>query len=120
MSSYRRLLRRLEELGRVRLDEATDALSTVRVCYESPPFSDADTADGTAALRDTYARDTSAAGVCVADGMGVRVVVERGALEVHDGTGSHRRTRRFDKATHGLQRLVVLGSTGLVTLDALN
>ena len=27
------------------------------------------------------------AGVCVADGFGVRVVVERGALEVHDGVG---------------------------------
>jgi CRISPR-associated endonuclease Cas1 len=69
-------------------------------------------------MEQTYSRPTYA-GVCVADGFGVRVVVERGALEVHDGIGPHRRTRRFDRATHGLRRLVVANAAGTVSLDAL-
>ncbi|MGO9334146.1 MAG: CRISPR-associated endonuclease Cas1 [Acidimicrobiales bacterium] len=77
-----------------------------------------DVADSTASLVETYSRSDSA-GVCVADGFGVRVVVERGALEVHDGVGPHRRTRRYDRATHGLRRLVILNAAGIVSLDAL-
>jgi len=53
------------------------------------------------------------------DGFGVRFVVERGALEVHDGVGQHRRTRRCDRATHGLRRLVILNAAGVVSLEAL-
>jgi CRISPR-associated endonuclease Cas1 len=52
--------------------------------------------------------------------MGLRLAVERGALVVEDGMGEHRRSRRFEKATHGLRRLVILGSTGSVSLDALH
>ena len=96
----------------------TDAIAAVRARYESPPLSEEDIADVGGALRDTYARDT-VAGVCVVDGMGLGLSVNRGALVVEDGIGPHRRTRRFDKATHGLGRLVVIGSTGHVTLDAL-
>jgi CRISPR-associated endonuclease Cas1 len=70
------------------------------------------------ALAETYS-GPDAAGVCVADGFGVRVVVERGALEVHDGVGPHRRARRYDRATHGLRRLVILNAAGIVSLDAL-
>jgi CRISPR-associated endonuclease Cas1 len=77
-----------------------------------------DVADSMAALQETYRRPDSA-GVCVADGFGVRVVVERGALEVHDGIGPHRRTRHYDRATHGLRRLVVTNAAGMVSLDAL-
>jgi len=77
-----------------------------------------DVTDSMVALTETYRRP-DAAGVCVADGFGVRVVVERGALEVHDGVGPHRRTRRFDRATHGLRRLVILNAAGTVSLDAL-
>ena len=77
-----------------------------------------DVADSTAALAETYARSDTA-GVCVADGFGVRVVVERGALEVHDGVGPYRRSRRYDRATHGLRRLVILNAAGVVSLDAL-
>lgn len=94
--------------------------SSPRVIYQSPPLTHDDVADTTAALAITYSRDTSATGVCVADGMGLRVHVERGALVVEDGMGEHRRIRRFDKATHGLRRLVVIGSTGFWTLDALH
>ena len=71
-----------------------------------------------AALQETYSRPDSA-GVAVIDGFGVRIVVERGALEVHDGVGPHRRTRRYDKASHGLSRLVVLNAAGIISLDAL-
>ncbi|MGA2530721.1 MAG: CRISPR-associated endonuclease Cas1 [Acidimicrobiales bacterium] len=77
-----------------------------------------DVADSMSSLADTYSRP-DLAGVCVADGFGVRVVVERGALEVHDGVGPHRRSRRYDRATHGLRRLVILNATGTVSLDAL-
>jgi CRISPR-associated endonuclease Cas1 len=90
------------------------------VIYESPPLTPEDVIDVASALPITYSRDTSATGVCVADGMGLRVHVERGALVVEDGVGEHRRTRSFDKATHGLRRLVVIGSTGFWTLDALH
>src|SRR5271157_1641056 len=45
-------------------------------------LSDEDVADSTVSLAETYRRPDTA-GVCVADGFGVRVVVERGALEVH-------------------------------------
>ena len=69
-------------------------------------------------LAETYSR-SDMAGVCVADGFGVRVVVERGALEVHDGVGPHRRSRRYDRATHGLRRLVILNAAGIISLDAL-
>ena len=79
-----------------------------------------DIAESVAAIRDTYDRDTSAAGICVADGMGLRLSVERGALVVTDGIGDHCRTRRFDKATHRLSRLVVMGTTGTFSIDALH
>ncbi|MGC9961769.1 MAG: CRISPR-associated endonuclease Cas1 [Acidimicrobiales bacterium] len=77
-----------------------------------------DVADSIASLAETYRR-RDFGGVCVADGFGVRIAVERGALEVHDGVGPHRRTRRYDRATHGLRRLVILNAAGIVSLDAL-
>src|SRR5271165_816171 len=81
-------------------------------------LSDEDVADSTVSLAETYRRPDTP-GVCAADGFGVRVVVERGALEVHDGVGPHRRTRRYDRATHGLRRLVILNAAGMITFDAL-
>jgi hypothetical protein len=77
-----------------------------------------DIADSTAALAETYARP-DLAGVAIVDGFGVRIVIERGALEVHDGVGPHRRTRRYDKASHGLSRVVILNAAGIVSFDAL-
>lgn len=58
-------------------------------------------------------------GVLVVDGYGVRVRLERGRLVVADGIGRHRREGKFPRAGSGLRRLVVLGHTGAVTLDAL-
>ena len=91
-----------------------------RASHESLSISPEDVADTLSTIEATYARDTSLAGVCVVDGMGARLSVERGALVVSDGMGEHRRERRFDKATHGLRRVVLLASTGMVTLDALH
>jgi hypothetical protein len=81
-------------------------------------LSSEDIADAVAAIDATYRRP-DVAGVCVADGFGVKVTVERGALQVHDGIGSHRRTRRYDRATHGLRRLVLVQAEGFVTFEAL-
>lgn len=81
-------------------------------------LSDEDVADRLAAVEAVFSRPT-AGGVCVADGYGVKITVERGALEVCDGIGQTRRTRRFDRATHGLSRLVVANVTGAITFDAL-
>ncbi len=55
-----------------------------------------DVGDSISAIEQTYARP-DLAGICVCDGFGVRVVVERGALEVHDGIGQHRRRRRYHR-----------------------
>jgi CRISPR-associated endonuclease Cas1 len=66
----------------------------------------------------TYARPQDGS-VCVVDGMGLRVGVDRNHLVVVDGIGPYRRERRFHKATHGLTRLVILGQSGNVSLDAL-
>lgn len=58
-------------------------------------------------------------GVLVVSGYGLRVEVKRGHLSVEDGVGGQRRQARFSRVTPGLRRLVVLGHSGLVTLDAL-
>ena len=57
--------------------------------------------------------------VYVASGYGLKLYGNRGHLVVHDGIGCQRRTARFNRATSQLRRLVVLGHTGYVTLDAL-
>ncbi len=58
-------------------------------------------------------------GIHVASGYGLKVYVERGHLVVHEGVGRRRETRRLNRATSGLKRLVVIGRTGFITLDAL-
>jgi CRISPR-associated protein Cas1 len=52
-------------------------------------------------------------------GYGINVRVDRGHLVVEDGIGADRRQARFARVTHGLQRLVVIGSDGAVSLAAL-
>jgi CRISPR-associated endonuclease Cas1 len=58
-------------------------------------------------------------GVVVAGGYGVRISVWRGRLRVDDGSGRERRSKLYHRATSGLKRLVVLGHTGYVSLEAL-
>jgi CRISPR-associated endonuclease Cas1 len=76
-------------------------------------------AESASLVTETFTLDAISHGICVADGYGLRVSVERRHLVVADGVGRARRVRRFARATHGLSRLVVLGSTGTLSLEAL-
>jgi CRISPR-associated endonuclease Cas1 len=58
-------------------------------------------------------------GVLTLHGFGIRVYVERGHLTIEDGIGADRRKARLPRVGHGLQRLVVIGSDGFVSLSAL-
>jgi len=58
-------------------------------------------------------------GVITLFGYGTSVRVERGHLVLEDGIGPNRRYGRFSRVGHGLKRLVVIGSDGLVSLAAL-
>src|SRR5215216_3132843 len=58
-------------------------------------------------------------GIVVASGYGLRIFVNRGHLVVHEGVGRHRRTLRLSRATSGLERVVVIGHTGYITLESL-
>jgi CRISPR-associated endonuclease Cas1 len=56
--------------------------------------------------------------IVIADGYGVTVRVERSQLQVVDGAGRNRRERRFGRATSRVARLLVLGGSGTLSLDA--
>lgn len=58
-------------------------------------------------------------GVVTLYGYGINVRVERGHLVLDDGIGSDRFCGRFPRVGHGLERLVVIGNDGLVSLAAL-
>ena len=58
-------------------------------------------------------------GVMVLDGYGIRVQVNAGHLLLHDGIADERRTIRLPRVNHGLKRLVMIGSDGFITLEAL-
>lgn len=58
-------------------------------------------------------------GIHIATGYGIHIAVERGHLIVEDGIADERRRARFNRATSGIKRLVVIGHSGSVTLDAL-
>ncbi|MGB8626118.1 MAG: CRISPR-associated endonuclease Cas1, partial [Candidatus Cybelea sp.] len=60
------------------------------------------------------------AGVLVVDGFGISLRVHnRGKLRVEDGIGRQRRSLTLDRAGCGLERLVLIGHAGYVTLEAL-
>ena len=59
------------------------------------------------------------AGVFVVDGYGISLRVLYGKLRVEDGIGPHRRSIAIDRAGSGLERLVLLGKSGSMTLEAL-
>jgi CRISPR-associated endonuclease Cas1 len=58
-------------------------------------------------------------GVLVLNGYGIRVQVHAGHLLLHDGIADERRTIRLPRVNHGLKRLVMIGSDGFITLEAL-
>ncbi len=57
-------------------------------------------------------------GVLVLSGYGIRVQVNAGHLLAHDGIADERRTIRLPRVGHGLHRLVIIGSDGFITLEA--
>ncbi|MFL5481253.1 MAG: CRISPR-associated endonuclease Cas1 [Gemmatimonadaceae bacterium] len=61
----------------------------------------------------------SESGVLALSGYGIRVAVERGHLVTEDGAGAHRRVGRFPRVASGIRRLIVVGHSGTVTLEAL-
>jgi CRISPR-associated endonuclease Cas1 len=58
-------------------------------------------------------------GVLTLFGYGIRVHLDRGHLLVEDGLGADRRQTRLPRVGHGLKRLVVIGSDGMISLAAL-
>jgi CRISPR-associated endonuclease Cas1 len=58
-------------------------------------------------------------GVLVLSGYGIRVQMRSGHLVLEDGIADERRTIRLPRVGHGLKRLVLIGSAGFVTLEAL-
>jgi CRISPR-associated endonuclease Cas1 len=58
-------------------------------------------------------------GVVTLHGYGVAVRVEKGHLILEDGIGADRRRTRLARVGHGLKRLAVIGSDGMVSLAAL-
>jgi CRISPR-associated endonuclease Cas1 len=58
-------------------------------------------------------------GVVTLSGYGIQIRVDRGHLLLEDGIGPDRRHQRFPRVGHGLKRLVVIGSGGMVSLSAL-
>jgi CRISPR-associated endonuclease Cas1 len=58
-------------------------------------------------------------GVLVLNGYGIRVQVNAGHLLLHDGIADERRTIRLPRVNHGLKRLVMIGSDGFITFEAL-
>lgn len=58
-------------------------------------------------------------GVVTLYGYGIQVRVDRGHLFLEDGIGLDRRRYRLPRVGHGLKRLVVIGSGGMISLAAL-
>jgi CRISPR-associated endonuclease Cas1 len=58
-------------------------------------------------------------GVLTLFGFGIQVRVDRGHLFIEDGIGPDRRQVFLPRVGHGLRRLVVIGSDGMVSLAAL-
>jgi hypothetical protein len=60
------------------------------------------------------------AGVLIVDGFGISLRVHRARLSVQDGIGRQRRSIVLDRVGSGLERLVLIGKGGMVSLEALS
>jgi CRISPR-associated protein Cas1 len=58
-------------------------------------------------------------GVLTLHGYGINVHVDRGHLSIEDGIATKRLQARLPRVGHGLKRLVVIGSDGMISLAAL-
>jgi CRISPR-associated endonuclease Cas1 len=76
-------------------------------------------ADTSALTRPAQELLTPRHGLATLFGYGIEVRVDRGHLILEDGIGPTRQTGRFPRVGHGLRRLVVIGSDGLISLGAL-
>ncbi|MEP6527786.1 MAG: CRISPR-associated endonuclease Cas1 [Nocardioidaceae bacterium] len=72
-----------------------------------------------ATVADIFHRDPSDPRVAIAAGYGLTIRVNRGHLLIEDGIGQHRRQRRYSRAERRLKRLVILGDTGYLSLEAI-
>jgi len=70
-------------------------------------------------LPQSYNSLTPRHGVITLLGYGIQVRVDRGQLLLEDGIGADRCRQCFPRVGHGLKRLVVIGSDGMVSLAAL-
>src|ERR1700690_514850 len=70
-------------------------------------------------LAQTHKSLTPRHGVLTLFRYGIRVQVHAGHLLLHDGIADERRTLRLPRVNHGLKRLVMIGSDGFITLEAL-
>jgi CRISPR-associated endonuclease Cas1 len=77
-------------------------------------------ADAISDLERAFARDATDRRIVVVDGCGARIAMRHGHLVIDDGVGKHRRTRRYNRATGDLRRIVILARDGYLTLDALS
>jgi CRISPR-associated endonuclease Cas1 len=68
---------------------------------------------------DNYQQIKPKQGVVTVFGYGSSIRVDRGHLIIEDGIGPLRRSARFPRVGHGLKRVVVIGSDGIVSLAAL-
>ena len=71
------------------------------------------------AVEQAFSRDPGSQAICVVDGYGISMALRNGRLVIEDGIGRSRRTRTFYRATHGLSRIVLLGSSGSLSIEAL-
>jgi CRISPR-associated endonuclease Cas1 len=72
-----------------------------------------------APLRDAWLPLTARSGVITLFGYGISIRVDRGHLILNDGVGDERRQGRFARVNHGIRRVVVIGTSGLISLAAL-
>jgi CRISPR-associated endonuclease Cas1 len=70
-------------------------------------------------VTETFNSSAVREGICVVDGYGLRVAVERRHLVIADGIGRARRLRRFARGDKSLRKVVVIGNSGTISLDAL-
>jgi CRISPR-associated endonuclease Cas1 len=68
-------------------------------------------------LMDAYSRIKN--GILTLSGFGIQVSLDRGHLFVEDGVGPDRWSNRLPRVGHGLKRLVIISSHGIVSLAAL-
>jgi CRISPR-associated endonuclease Cas1 len=66
-----------------------------------------------------FTREPFDARVVTVHGYGIRVRIADGHLVISDGIGRHRRERRWPKADRTLQRIVITGPDGYISLEAL-